>query len=586
MQKDLETLELMQDIAKKGLHILANFNQPNFFTNSFKEYTNFTNDYFKVLSTLINNPEKISQIQSGYYKDAINLLHNQYTHWLCGKNLPLTDPRFTSDEWIKNPFFNMLSQQYLLACEHAEVLLEQLNYEDIQLQKRTKFFINQYLEALSPKNFLHTNPELIAETIKSNGKNLLTGLNHFLNDINSSQASLILKITDTEVFKVGENLATSKGRVIFKNDLIELIQYEARTKEVYSVPLLLIPPWINKYYILDLNQNNSFVNWLLQQGITVFMISWVNPDEKHANKGIYDYLKQGPIAAINIIKEQLNVTEVNTLGFCIGGTLLAILLGFLKGKERKVIRCASFLATLIDFSDPGDISVFIDEQQVKILEEKMQKKGYLEGQFMTNAFNSLRARDLIWSYFVKHYLRGEPHVPFDILYWNADNTNMPLKMHSEYLRWLYLKNHLIKPNKIKLNKVPVNINNINTPVFFIATQKDHIAPWKTVYNGFKIFKGHSKFILGGSGHIAGIINPPNSKKYGYYYNATNPTSAQSWFEGSKHYSGSWWTKWFRWLERKSGELQKAPGFENLKYKGIVEAPGNYVHIKSEKGENL
>lgn len=584
MQKDIDDLELMQKIANKGLHILTNISHYDFFANFFNEYTKFANDYFKVLLTLLKNPEKILQMQFAYYQDAINLLQNQFIHWQTGQNLSLNDSDFINDSWMNNPFFDLLNQQYLLACKHSNALLEQLNYEDIKLQRKIKFFINQYLEALSPENFLTTNPKLIAETIKSNGKNLLKGLQHFLDDIDTKSAKHILKMTDTNAFKIGVNIATTKGKVIFKNELMELIQYQAKTKEVYCTPLLIIPPWINKYYILDLNKNNSFVNWLVQQGISVFIISWVNPDKLHADKGIYDYLNQGPLTAIKIIKQQLKVKEINTLGFCIGGTLLAMLLGFLKENNLKSIRCATFLATLIDFSDPGDICVFIDEMQVQELETRMSKQGYLEGHFMANAFNSLRAKDLIWSPFIKHYLRGEPHVPFDVLYWNADNTNMPAKMHSEYLRWLYLENQLIKPDKIKLNNIPINLNNIKTPVFFVATKNDHIAPWQSVYSGYEIFKGSRQFLLGGSGHIAGIVNGPNLKKYGYHYSTKQFNNAQNWLNESREYSGSWWPKWFSWLKQYSGKLKPAPNFKDLKFKGLTAAPGNYVHIKSVNPE--
>jgi polyhydroxyalkanoate synthase len=398
----------------------------------------------------------------------------------------------------------------------------------------------------------------------------------------SGPTRLIIKMTDMDAFKVGGNIAVTPGRVIFKNDLMELIQYTPQTAKVKSIPLLIIPPWINKYYILDLSPNNSFIHWLVQQGITVFVISWVNPDANYVHKGIYDYLHEGPLEAIRIIKKQLHVKKINALGFCIGGTLLAMLLAYSKAQEIKDIHSATFLASMIDFTDPGDIAVFIDEEQISNLEEKMKEKGYLEGHFMASAFNSLRASDLIWSFFIKHYLRGKSRVPFDLLFWNADTTNMPAKMHSQYLRWMYLHNNLVKPGKIYLNDTPLDVHAIDVPTFFISTKKDHIAPWQTTYLGYKLMQGEKHFLLGGSGHIAGIVIPPGTEKYGYYTNPTCPESHETWLADAIQHGGSWWPEWFHWLEKKSGRLIKAPDFNALPLKGIMDAPGNYVMVASQQ----
>ncbi|WP_419419513.1 PHA/PHB synthase family protein [Legionella sp. D16C41] len=577
MTDDTELSHLMQSVAEKSIQLIESVrNQPPQLPLWINRFIDLTSDFQALIATLFKNPEKIWQSQIAYWQDAMSLAQEQFTYWLEGKPMPIEDRRFSSDEWVNNPFFNLLSQQYLLASEHLNALLERLDYADKQLAKRVQFFSRQYLDALSPANFIHTNPQLMAETLQSHGKNLLRGLQNLLTDMESGSARLIIKMTDMDAFKIGENVATTPGRVIFRNEMIELIQYKPQTEKTHTIPLMMIPPWINKYYILDLSEHNSLVGWLVKQGITVFVISWVNPDATYANKGIYSYLSQGPMTAIEVIKEQLQVKKVNTLGFCIGGTLLACLLAYYKALKKNPIRSATFLASMIDFSDPGDISVFIDEHQIRHLEEQMKLKGYLDGRFMASTFNSLRANDLVWSFFIKNYLQGQNPVPFDILYWNADATNMPAKMHSQYLRWMYLHNNLIKPGKIKLNHIPLDVTQIDTPTFFISTQKDHIAPWKTTYIGFQAMQGEKQFLLGGSGHIAGIINPPSAKKYNYYLNPNTNQSADDWLADAVKHSGSWWPVWFKWLKKKSGPLKPAPKFKELPYKPLMHSPGSYV----------
>jgi polyhydroxyalkanoate synthase len=579
---DIELSEVMRSVAEKSLRLLTSFKQQPPLPILLEKYIDFSNDFHSLFIALLNHPEKLKDMQFAYWQDAIGLLQENLEHWLKGTTKPASDKRFSSDEWVSNPFFSLLSQQYLLASEHLKSLLGHLDYGDKQLAKRIQFFMRQYLDAISPDNFFHTNPQLIAETIQSHGKNLLLGLENLLSDLEAGSSRLIIKMADMDAFKPGDNIAVTPGKVIFKNELIELIQYTPQTPKVQSVPLLIIPPWINKYYILDLSPHNSFIRWLVTKGITVFAISWVNPDERFVNKGIFDYLNDGPIAAITAIQTQLCVKKVNILGFCIGGTLSAMLLAYYKARNEAPIQSATFLASMIDFSDPGDIAVYIDENQIAKLEERMNRKGYLEGHFMASAFNSLRASDLIWSFFIKHYLRGKTPVPFDILYWNADSTNMPAKMHSEYLRWMYLHNYLVQPGKILLNHTPLDVKKIDVPTFFVSTQKDHIAPWQTTYLGFQLMKGKKCFLLGGSGHIAGIIVPPGSHKYGYYRNAACPRNPKDWLANATHHPGSWWPEWFRWLKKQSGHVQDAPDFNRLPLTSLMDAPGSYVHIGSQK----
>lgn len=578
MNQDLELNELMQSIAKKSLELINDLKtQPAQLSMSITRYIDLTRDFQALLSSLLENPEKIWQMSIAYWQDAATLAQEQFNAWLQGRAMPINDKRFNHEAWINNPFFNLLSQHYLLASEHIASLLETLDYGDKHLAKRIQFFSQQYLDALSPTNFLQTNPQLMAETLQSHGKNLLRGLNNLLMDIDVDSSRLVTKMTDMNAFKPGKNIAMTKGRVIFRNDMMELIQYAPATAQVNAIPLLIIPPWINKYYILDLSPNNSLVGWLVGQGISVFIISWRNPDASFAEKDLYDYLNQGPMTAIEMIQKQLNVKQVNALGFCIGGTLLACLLAYYAALKETPIKSATFLASMIDFTDTGDMSVFIDEHQISELEKQMALKGYLDGRLMASTFNSLRANDLIWSFFIKHYLEGKDPVPFDILYWNADATNMPAAMHSQYLRRMYLQNDLVKPGAITLNNIPLDVSKITTPSFFISTIKDHIAPWQTTYTGFQLMQGKKQFVLGGSGHIAGIINPPSAQKYHYHVNKASAETAEQWLANATLKTGSWWPEWCQWLKKQSKKQIDAPDISQLPLKGDMDAPGSYVH---------
>lgn len=574
MSQDNEIEALMHAIAKKSLSMIEGFkNQSSSVPFLLSSYIDLTKDFQSLLNNLLKNPEKVWQMQIAYWQDTMSLVYNQFNGWMEGKPLPIEDKRFTSKEWLDNPFFNLLSQHYLLASEHFNSLIEQIDFGDPKLAQRLRFFSKQYLDALSPSNYLQTNPQLMAETIQSHGKNLLKGLENLLTDMEAGSA---ITMTDMNAFKVGENLATTPGKVIFRNEMMELIQYSSVTEKTLSSPLLIIPPWINKFYILDLSAHNSLVQWLVKKGITVFLISWVNPDASYAKKELFDYLNEGPITAIKTIQKQLSVKKVNTLGFCIGGTLLACLLAYYKALSIDVVKSATFLASMIDFSDPGDMAVFIDEHQISNLEQRMKLTGYLDGHLMASTFNSLRANDLIWSFFIKNYLQGQAPVAFDILYWNADATNMPAKMHSQYLRWMYLNNDLIKPNKISLNNTPLDVSRITVPSFFVSTIKDHIAPWKTTYRGFQQLSGKKRFLLGGSGHIAGIINPPANQKYDYYINHSTNESADDWLTHAIKKDGSWWDEWFKWLKTHSGKAISAPQWSVMPFSPLMDAPGSYV----------
>lgn len=583
MTHDKELADLMQAVAAKSLQLISDIkDNPSQLPILINQLIDLNQNVQHLFDVILKNPEKVWQMQLNYWGDALTLAQTQFGHWMEGKSMPIDDHRFKGEEWLNNPFFNLLSQHYLLANEHFNELLQTMEFADKNSAKRLQFFTRQYLDALSPANFAHTNPQVISETLQTQGKNLLRGLHNLLSDVEVGSSRLMIKMTDTDAFQVGGNLAITPGKVVFRNEMMELIQYTPQTTKVKSVPLLMIPPWINKYYILDLSPNNSLIRWIVEQGISVFVISWVNPDSSFAKKSLFDYMNEGPRKALSVIQEQLQVKEINTLGFCLGGTLLAALVAYNQAHNDTSIRSATFLASMIDFTDPGDIAVFIDEQQIKKLEDEMKAKGYLAGKFMASSFNSLRANDLIWSFFIKNYLHGKNPVPFDILYWNADSTNMPATMHSQYLRWMYLHNDLVKPGKIRLNRTPIDVTQIEIPTFFLSTLRDHIAPWKTTYIGFQLMKGPKEFVLAGSGHIAGIINPPTPIKYNYHTNNNKAATPEEWEAGAQDNHGSWWPEWMRWLKTHSGRSINAPEASRLPYAPLMDAPGRYVLTVSVK----
>jgi polyhydroxyalkanoate synthase subunit PhaC len=412
--------------------------------------------------------------------------------------------------------------------------------------------------------------------VASGGQNLVRGLNNLLADIEKGGGELRASMTDESAFQLGKNVATTPGSVVFQTDLMQLIQYQPSTPQAYKRPLVIIPPWINKYYILDLRDKNSFIRWAVAQGHTVYVLSWVNPDARLAQKGFEDYMLEGPLAALDYIERSLGEREVNFIGYCLGGTLLGAMLAYLAQKGEKRVATATFFVSLLDFSQPGELGVFIDEQQVANLERKMNQRGYLEGSEMAGTFNLLRANDLVWSFVVNNYLLGKDPFPFDLLYWNADSTRMPARMHSFYLRNMYIHNRMAVPGGITLEGVPIDLSKVTLPSYFISTVEDHIAPWKTTYKGSRYLKGPVRFVLGGSGHIAGIVNPPAAKKYHYWTNEAMPASAEEWFASAAQKPGSWWEDWQAWIDaHNAGERVAARAPQNA----LEDAPGSYAMLR-------
>ena len=485
------------------------------------------------------------------------------------------DKRFKDDGWAENVVFDFFKQAYLLTSRGIQDMVEQVPGLDPHTTRKLRFYTRQFVDALSPSNFALTNPEVVKATIESKGENLVRGFANLLEDLERNQGKFSVKMTDFSAFKLGENIATSPGKVVFQNRLLQLMQYSPTTEKVRQTPVLIVPPWINKYYILDLKPQNSFIKWATDQGNTVFLISWVNPDESLADVGFEDYVTEGLLEALDAALAAAGGKKINAVGYCIGGTLLATTLAYLAPKRDKRIASATFFTSLLDFSDVGDLSVFIDEDQLQLMEEHMRHHGYFDGQHMAVAFSMLRDNDLIWSFAIRNYLLGREPMPFDLLYWNSDPTRMPRKMHSFYLRNMYQYNRLRDPGGIKIGKTAIDLRKIQVPAFFLSTREDHIAPWKSTYEGAKLLGGPVKFVLGGSGHVAGVINPPVPEKYGYWTQDGLPESSDDWLAGATQTNGSWWPEWDRWIAGFSAAQVKAREPKN----GIEDAPGSYVKVK-------
>ncbi|MDR2240558.1 MAG: class I poly(R)-hydroxyalkanoic acid synthase [Zoogloeaceae bacterium] len=548
--------------------------------------------FMDMMAKLLTNPYKLAQAQMNLVWDHFSLWQHAMLRFAGLKTKPVAEPRkgdgrFKDAEWEEDFLFDFIKQSYLITARHICDVITSVQGLSPDAEKKVNFFTRQYIDALSPSNFALTNPEVLRETVKSNGQNLLKGFNNLLRDIEEGHGQLRVKMTDPTAFELGRNVAVTPGKVIFQNELIQLLQFNPTTEKQYRRPLLIIPPWINKYYILDLRQSNSFIKYATDQGHTVFVISWVNPDEHLAQKGFDDYMLQGSLAALDVVCRQTGEEEVNLIGYCLGGTLLGATLGYNAVKNDRRIVSATFFVSLLDFSIPGELGVFIDEQQVSNLEKKMQARGYLEGSEMATTFNMLRSNDLIWSFVVNNYLLGKEPFPFDLLYWNSDSTRMPYKMHSFYLRNMYMKNLLKEPGGIELAGVPIDISKVKAPSYFISTVEDHIAPWKSTYLGATRLSGPVRFVLGGSGHIAGIINPPAANKYFFWTNdaKTQPATPEAWLEGATQHPGSWWTDWQQWIGKLNGD-DKVPARDPAKgkLKPLEDAPGSFVKFRLDAQE--
>ena len=580
--------EAFKEIATRSQKLLQDFSQryqgdgqqptdPLHLTQTFMDFT----------AKMLADPNRLVQAQVELWQQYMKLWQVTAQRMMGQTVEPVAEPargdkRFNDPAWKDEVVFDYLKQSYLLTARWLQGTIKQVEGVDDKTARKVDFYTRQFIDAVSPSNFAMTNPQVVKATVESKGENLLKGLQNLLGDLERGKGNLLIRQTDMDAFKVGGNVATSPGKVVYQNDIMQLIQYAPSTDEVYEVPLLIVPPWINKFYILDLKPENSFIKWATEQGYTVFVVSWVNPDERLAKMVFEDYMKLGPLAALDAIEKATGQRKASAIGYCIGGTLMAATLAYMAARgDDRIVACTFFTAQ-VDFSEPGELGVFIDEDQLASVEEMMSKKGYLEGSEMATTFNMLRANDLIWSFVVNNYLMGKDPFPFDLLYWNADATRMPAAMHSYYLRNMYQKNLLSQPGGLVLDNVPIDLRKISIPVYIQAGKEDHIAPSRSVYKATQIYGGPVRFMLAGSGHIAGVVNPPRNKKYQHWLNETdkNPPTLAEWQAGAKEFPGSWWHDWDKWLAALSGPKVPArvPGTAGLP--AIEDAPGSYVKVRS------
>jgi polyhydroxyalkanoate synthase len=585
----LEFAKAMAHLAERSQRIVADFLTHQAGDGlGMADPLNIAGAFLEMTTRLMTDPAKLMQSQLSLWQAQMDLWQSAARRLMGDASARAAEPapddrRFKDAAWEENQLFDFIKQSYLLTARWLQETVREVDGLDEKTAKKVDFYTRQFVDAMAPTNFLLTNPEVLRTTVASGGENLVKGLQNLLEDLERGKGKLHIKMTDLEAFRVGENIAVTPGQVVFQNDLIQLLQYAPSTDKVFKRPLLIMPPWINKFYILDLREKNSFIKWAVGEGFTVFVISWVNPDERLAAKTFEDYMFEGPLAALDAMEKATGESDANVIGYCLGGTLLACTLAFMAAKKDDRIASATFFTSLVDFKEPGELGVFIDEEQLAALEQRMSEKGYLEGTAMATTFNMLRANDLIWSFVVNNYLLGKDPFPFDLLYWNSDSTRMPAAMHSFYLRRMYQENKLIEPGGITLADIPIDLRRIKIPVYIISTREDHIAPWPATYSATQHFSGPVTFVLGASGHIAGIVNPPAANKYSYWTSPREgnkcPPTPEEWLAGAKEKSGSWWPDWSKWTTRHSGPkiLARRPGDGRLK--ALEPTPGSYVKVR-------
>ncbi len=564
------------------------------FMDQQKKYTSdIETDPMHIGETLIeltkyysSNPEKLIEKQTHLWQDYMTLWQNSSRKMMGDESVsPIIEPqkgdkRFKDSEWQENHIFDFIKQSYLLSAKSLADAANEIHPEEGHEKAKMNFFTRQFIEAMSPTNFALSNPEVIRETIESNGQNLVKGFENIIRDYDTETGKFTISMTDNDKFSPGKNVAATPGKVIYRNELIELIQYTPTTEKQYKKPLLIVPPWINKFYILDLRPENSLVRWLTDKGYNVFIISWRNPDASMSEIGMEDYMKLGTLSAMEMVRQATGEKVINTVGYCIGGTMLSCTLAHLAAKEElDQIGCSTFLVTQVDFSEAGELTLFVDDDQLEDMKVNLEKNGFLDGKTMSNTFNMLRSNDLIWSFVINNYMKGQDPFPFDLLYWNGDNTRLTRACHSQYLDDMYLNNNLVKPGAITLNDTPLDLRKIDIPTYIQAAHTDHICPWKSVYKDTWNFSGPKRFMLAGSGHIAGVVNPPSAKKYNHWLNDELPHDADEWLDGATSVVGSWWDDWHKWLSKKSGPKVKARDPLNGPLDIIEDAPGSYVKIR-------
>ena len=545
----------------------------------------------KTLSQLqqawLQQPHKVLEAQVVLWNNCLELWHSSMCRLMGLENgdaRPLAvslpeDPRFKHPAWSENPYFDLLRQSYLITSHWAESLVDTAEDLEPHTRNKARFYLTQIINAIAPSNWVFTNPELLHETFASDGENLVRGMQLLAEDIERGSGHLKIRQTDTTKFEIGKNLAITPGKVIFRNELMELIQYAPTTEKVLKRPLLVVPPWINKFYILDLSPEKSFVKWAVDQGQTVFMISWVNPTKELAHKSFEDYMRDGILEALGAVQQATGERAIHALGYCVGGTLLAATLAYLAATRDTRVQSATFLTTQVDFSQAGDLRIFMDEEQVAAIERDMARHGYLDGHKMAAAFNLLRSNDLIWPYVVDVYMKGQTPLPLDLLYWNSDSTRIPAANHRFYLRRCYINNDLSQ-GRMKIGGVTLDLSKVKIPIFHLAAREDHIAPARSVFLGARFLGGSVRFVVTGSGHIAGVVNPPTRNRYQYWTDGPPVGELETWLEAAEEHPGSWWPDWQAWSEAQDRRQVPAREIGGGKLTPIEDAPGSYVRVKS------
>ena len=575
------TARSVSDIAERSQRIVTEWLHRQSLEAPELDPMNIGSAFLEMTGKLLAHPQRLMQAQMGLWQDYMTLWQNTTRRMWGLESAPVIQPdpkdrRFKDESWREMEVFDFIKQSYLLSARYVHDVVGHVEGLDRKTAQKVDFYARQFTDAMSPSNFLLTNPEVLRKTAETGGQNLLRGLSNLLRDLERGRGKLSVKMTDSEAFRLGQNIGVSPGKVIYQNDLMQLIQYAPATDTVLKRPLLIIPPWINKFYILDLRPGNSLVRYLVNQGHTVFMVSWVNPDERLSAKGFEDYSTEGIGDALDAIERATGERDINAVGYCLGGTLLGSTLATMARTGDDRIRSATFFVTMLDFAEAGELGVFIDEEQLTHLEERMKRRGFLEGGEMATTFNMLRSNDLIWSFVVNNYLMGNEPFPFDLLHWNSDSTRMPARMHSFYLRNMYQANKLKDPDGIELNGVKVDLGRINVPTYFLSTREDHIAPWRSTYRGTQLLGGANRFVLAASGHIAGVVNPPGGGKYSHWINPDLPADPEEWLRNATEMAGSWWPDWHRWATAMAPETVPArePGAGKLP--ALEDAPGSYV----------
>jgi polyhydroxyalkanoate synthase subunit PhaC len=558
-------------------------------TDSDNDPLNIGDAFLQMTQRMMADPARLAEAQVELWNGYMSLWQQTANRMMGQDAVPVAVPgeddrRFKDSDWDENPVFDYIKQSYLMTSKWMINTVRETDGLDDETARKVDFYTRQFVDAMAPTNFAMTNPEVLRETVDSKGQNLIKGLSNLLDDLEKGDGQLRVKHVEDDAFELGKTVATSPGKVVFENELFQLLQFSPLTEKVRKTPLLIVPPWINKYYILDLREKNSFIKWATEQGNTVFVVSWVNPDARLATKTFEDYMLEGPVSAIGAACGAAGSEKVNVIGYCIGGTMTAAALAYLAEKGDDRVASATFFTTLVDFEEPGELGVFIDEEQIASLEEKMGERGYLEGSEMATTFSMLRANDLIWSFVINNYLLGKEPFPFDLLFWNADSTRMPAVMHSYYLRKMYQDNALVQPGGLELGGVKIDLRKIKVPVYILSTKEDHIAPWESTFAATQLYSGQTKFVLASSGHIAGVVNPPVSDRYSYRTNAKKAKTPAEWLDGAKEISGSWWPDWDKWVGKfADGEVAaRDPGKGKGKFKAIEDAPGSYVMVRSQK----